>query len=132
FAGLLERQKGSYYRNVSVKVLSDATGVNILKELTQIRKMATDTDAVIVFFSGHAANAPYLQIKETLAAMPGRVAYFLNIALSENRADAMVNDLSAPENGVSVFVAVGNQSSFENTEWEITQPKTAPEFPIPR
>jgi len=132
FAGLLERQKGNYYRNVSAKVLSDTSGVNLLKELTQIRKMATDTDAVIVFFSGHAANAPYLQIKDTLAVMPGRVAYFLNIALSENRADAMVNDLSAPENGVSMFVAVGNQSSFEDTEWEITQPKTVPEFPIPR
>jgi WD40 repeat protein len=132
FIRLLERQKGKYYRNVFVKVLADTAGSDILVRLNQIRKMATDTDFIIVFFSGHAADAPYLQIREILAAMSGRTAYFLNIPYSENSTDAMANDLSAPENGVSVFVAVGNQPSFEDTGWEITQPKTAPDFPIPR
>ncbi len=70
---------------------------------------------------------PYYEIKKTLSSLPSKTLAFIDTCHSGNvmggrRAvadiNAVVNDLSAAENGVVVFASsTGKQYSLENAEW---------------
>jgi hypothetical protein len=74
---------------------------------------------------------PYFEVKKTLSSLPGKTIAFIDTCHSGNImgsgaqirrgvADitAVVNDLTAAENGVVVFASsTGRQFSLENSEW---------------
>ncbi len=73
-------------------------------------------------------GVPYAVIKDVASGLPGKVLFFIDTCHSGNvmgtrragPADiiAVVNDLSAAENGVVVFASsTGNQYSLENSAW---------------
>jgi len=73
-------------------------------------------------------GVPYAVIKDVVSGLPGKVLFFIDTCHSGNvmgtrrggMADinAVVNDLSAAENGVVVFASsTGNQYSLENPAW---------------
>ncbi|MDP2786558.1 MAG: caspase family protein [Pseudomonadota bacterium] len=70
---------------------------------------------------------PYFEVKKTLSSLPGKTLAFIDTCHSGNImgarrgvADitAVINDLTAAENGVVVFASsTGRQFSLENSEW---------------
>ena len=108
FAAAIARQKGGLYRDVSVKVLTDAQASkdNILDGLDWITKETTSKDVAMVFLAGHGVNDPngvyyflpmntdtenlrrtglaFPDIKNTVAALAGKTLVFVDTCHSGN------------------------------------------------
>jgi uncharacterized caspase-like protein len=108
FAGVMERQKGSLYRDVVTKVLTnqDATKDEILDGLDWITKETTSKDVAAVFVSGHGVNDPngqyyflpynadvqklkrtglsFSDVQSTVAALHGKTLFFVDTCHSGN------------------------------------------------
>ncbi len=153
FSNVLKTQENQLYRKVEVKLLTDAGAKrdDILDGLEWIRREMTARDVGVVFMAGHGINdndgvyyflpqdtdpdrlkrtgVIFTEIRNTMAALPGKVLFFVDTCHSGNvlgtgrRAlgtdlTAIVNELSSAENGVVVFAAsTGRQSSQESPEW---------------
>jgi uncharacterized caspase-like protein len=102
FAMALRRQHGSLYREVEVKLLTDATATkgNILDGLEWLEQQTTSKDVAAVFLSGHGVNdrngdyyflpvdvdterlkrtgAAFTDLKNTVTALPGKVLFFID------------------------------------------------------
>lgn len=151
FVKALQKQQGSLYREVVVKLLTNkqATKDEILDAFDWIRKETTSKDVAMVFLAGHGVNdqtgnyyflpvnanldkimrtcVPFSDIKNTVASIAGKALFFVDTCHSGNVmgarrgvADitAVVNELSATENGVVVFASsTGSQYSLESPEW---------------
>ena len=137
-AKTLETSSNALYRKVEVKLLTDkqATRRDILKGLTWLRTQMTQNDVAIVMFAGHGAKdsdgtfyllpvdvdtddllstgVPGDQIKNTLAAVPGKVIVLLDACHAgavdgkQQRAataltDDLVRDLVTDDFGVIVM-----------------------------
>jgi uncharacterized caspase-like protein len=153
FANAFQTQQDGLYRKVVVKLLTDekARRDDVLDGLEWIRREMTARDVGVVFLAGHGTNDSdgvyyylpqdvetdrlkrsgviFTEIKNTLAALPGKVLFFVDTCHSGNvlgtgrrgvRNDitAVVNELSSAENGVIVFAAsTGRQDAQESREW---------------
>ncbi|HOE43523.1 MAG TPA: caspase family protein, partial [Rhodoferax sp.] len=153
FANIFKLQEKLLYRKVEVKLLTDATARrdDILDGLEWIRRMMTARDVGVVFLAGHGVNdndgvyyylpqdtevdklkrsaVIFTEIKNTLAALPGKALFFIDTCHSGNvlgtgrrsigkDLTAVVNELSSAENGVIVFAAAtGRQEAQESSEW---------------
>ena len=108
FAAALRRQHGSLYREVEVKLLSDATATkgNILDGLEWLERQTTNKDVVAVFLSGHGVNdrngdyyflpvdvdterlkrtgVAFTDLKNTVTALPGKVLFFIDTCHAGN------------------------------------------------
>ena len=153
FANVFKLQEKQLYRKVDVKLLTDANAKrdDILDGLEWIRREMTSRDVGIVFMAGHGINDSdgvyyylpqdtdteklkrtgviFTEIKNTLAALPGKALFFVDTCHSgnvlgtgrrsvNNDLTAVVNELSSAENGVIVFAAsTGRQFAQESPEW---------------
>ena len=131
------------------KVLADATGEQLLDGLDWLRAEVTAKDVGVLFLAGHGVNdadgdyyflprdanterlrrtgVSYLEVKKTLAALPGKTLAFIDTCHAGNvmgarrgAADinAVVNDLTSAENGVVVFASsTGRQFALEQDAW---------------
>ncbi len=153
FARVFKLQENQLYRKVEVRLLTDAGAKrdDILDGLEWIRREMTARDVGVVFMAGHGVNDAdgvyyylpqdtdpdrlkrtgviFTEIKNTLAALPGKALFFVDTCHSGNvlgtgrRAiandlTAVVNELSSAENGVIVFAAsTGRQFAQESPEW---------------
>jgi WD40 repeat protein len=154
FAQIMARQKGLLYGDVVTKLLIDKNGtkIAILEGLEWIQRETTSKDVAMIFFAGHGVNdnagtffylpveadfdrlrstgVNYMEIKQTVAAVAGKVILFMdachsghvmgNVRRSASATDinGIVNELSSAENGVIVFTSsTGRQYSLENAEW---------------
>jgi len=153
FANVFKLQENQLYRKVEVKLLTDGNAKrdDILDGLEWIRREMTARDVGVVFMAGHGINdndgvyyylpqdtdtdklkrtgVIFTEIKNTLAALPGKALFFVDTCHSGNvlgtgrRAIAndltsVVNELSSAENGVIVFAAsTGRQFAQESPEW---------------
>jgi len=108
FTKALQGQKGRLYRDVTVKLLTDAraTKEDILDGLDWIRQQVTAKDVAMVFLAGHGVNDPdgryyYLpanadperlrrtgllfhEIRDTLNVLPGKTVLFVDTCHSGN------------------------------------------------
>lgn len=108
FADVWTRQKGTLYRDVIVKVLTDdkATKDEVLDGLDWIRKETTSKDVAVVLFAGHGVNdangvyyylpfnadldrllrtgVSFSDIKNTIAAIAGKTLFFIDTCHSGN------------------------------------------------
>lgn len=108
FVAALLRQKGLLYRDVEVKLLTDAAATRdeVVDGLEWIRKQVTAKDIGMVFLAGHGVtdadgNYYYLpvnadpeklkrtgvvfsEIKNTLAALPGKAVFFIDTCHAGN------------------------------------------------
>jgi hypothetical protein len=108
FAGAMEKQKGSLYREVSARVLTDekANKNEILDGLEWIQKETTAKDVAAIFFAGHGVNdstgvyyflptdtdveklkrsgVVFSDIKNTVSAIAGKVLTFIDTCHSGN------------------------------------------------
>ncbi|MDB5846846.1 MAG: peptidase caspase catalytic subunit p20 [Rhodoferax sp.] len=153
FAAAFQNQQQGLYRKVVVKLLKDETARrdDVLDGLEWIRREMTARDVGVVFLAGHGVNDSdgvyyylpqdvdterlkrsgviFTEIKNTLAALPGKVLFFVDTCHAGNvlgtgrrgvRNDitAIVNELSSAENGVVVFAAsTGRQEAQESSDW---------------
>ncbi len=153
FANVFKLQEKQLYRKVEVKLLTDANAKrdDILDGLEWIRREMTSRDVGVVFMAGHGINDSdgvyyylpqdtdtdrlkrtgviFTEIKNTLAALPGKALFFVDTCHSgnvlgtgrrsvNNDLTAVVNELSSAENGVIVFAAsTGRQFAQESAEW---------------
>jgi WD40 repeat protein len=153
FANVFRLQENRLYRKVEIKLLTDASAKrdDVLDGLEWIRRQMTSRDVGVVFMAGHGVNDSdgvyyylpqdgdvdklkrsaviFTEIKNTLAALPGKALFFIDTCHSGNvlgtarRAigndlTSVVNELSSAENGVIVFAAsTGRQFSLESREW---------------
>lgn len=135
FAAALQKQKGGLYRDLVVKVLTDAAATKeaILDGLEWIQKETTSKDVAMVFLSGHGANdpngiyyflpagfqrerfkstgVPFSDIKTTLQVLAGKVLFFVDTCHSGN-----VLGTARSRGGASVDIAglVNELTSAEN------------------
>lgn len=108
FIAAVSIQKGLLYRDVVVKVLTDAhaTKDEILDGLDWIRKETTSKDVAMVFFAGHGLNdqngvyyflpyntdlekllrtgVPFTDIKNTVQSLAGKTLFFIDTCHSGN------------------------------------------------
>lgn len=117
----MQRQKGGLYRDVVVKVLTDAqaTERGILDGLEWIERETTRKDVAIVFLAGHGVNdtkgayyvlpadaqteqlrqtaVPFWEIKNTVGALAGKTVVFVDTCHSGNVMGARggVGDITA-------------------------------------
>jgi len=108
FVAALLVQKGGLYRDVEIKLLTDAdaTKDNILDGLDWVQKQTTSKDVAVVFLSGHGLNdtngiyyylpvnftperiksrgLPFSDIKTTLEAIAGKALFFVDTCHSGN------------------------------------------------
>lgn len=108
FAAALQAQKGKLYREVEVKLLTDAqaTADAVVDGLDWLQKQVTQHDVGMVFLAGHGLNDPtqgytYLPVnadperlrrtgvpmdefRKTLAGLPGKAVFFLDTCHSGN------------------------------------------------
>ena len=153
FANVFKLQEKQLYRKVEVKLLTDANAKrdDILDGLEWIRREMTSRDVGVVFMAGHGitdsdgvydylpqdtdtdrlkrTGVIFTEIKNTLAALPGKALFFVDTCHSgnvlgtgrrsvNNDLTAVVNELSSAENGVIVFAAsTGRQFAQESPEW---------------
>ncbi|MDR1672450.1 MAG: caspase family protein [Bacteroidales bacterium] len=152
FTRIMSKQKGFLYGDVSVKLLTDGNGSkkNILEGLEWIQRETTSKDVAMIFFAGHGVTdntgtffympaeadmnrlrstcINYVEIKQTTAAIAGKVILFMDACHSGNVMGAtrrasidlkgVVNELASAENGVIVFTSsTGKQYSLENQSW---------------
>lgn len=130
FAAALLRQKGSLYRDVEVKLLTDAqaTADAVIDGLDWLQKQVTQHDVGMVFISGHGTNdttlgytylpvnadperlrrtgVPMDEFKKTLANLPGKALFFFDTCHSGNvlggsQSRALTNDVSGVINELS-------------------------------
>ena len=101
FAGAMNVQKGKLYRDVSVKVLTDAqaTRANVVDGLQWLKRSATQHDVAMIFMSSHGDNSSgqyyfipsdfdkarlestsvlFTYIKDAVASIPGKVIVFMD------------------------------------------------------
>lgn len=108
FAEVMKRQAGGLYREVEVKLLTDAkaTKDEILDGLEWLQKQVTGRDMGMMFLAGHGVNDPtgifyylpvntdpnrlkrtglvYTDIKNTLSALAGKAVFFVDACHSGN------------------------------------------------
>jgi uncharacterized caspase-like protein len=108
FAAELLKQKGSLYRDVTVKVITDsgATRVAVLEGLEWLQRQTTAKDVAVVFLAGHGVNDPngvyyylpidadtqqlkssaiiFTEIKNSLMALAGKALLFVDTCHSGN------------------------------------------------
>jgi len=150
FAAAMEAQKGGLYRDVQVKLLTDATKDQIEDGLDWLQHEVTSLDVGMIFLSGHGvddANSYYYflpanadlnrmkatglafsDLKSTVSSLAGKAVMFVDTCHSGDvlggrrgvaDVNALVNELSAAENGVVVFTAsTGRQYSLEDPKWQ--------------
>ena len=150
FVSTMLKQKGKMYKDISVKTLTDkeANTSNILDGLEWIQKETKPNDYAMIFMSGHGVNdslghyyflpsnfeqekfkrtgISYLEIKNTLNSISGKVIFFGDTCHSANvfrknysyDITSLLNELSDAENGIVVFTSsTKNQVSLENKSW---------------
>jgi len=150
FVKTMEKQEGKMYSDITVKTLLDkeANTSNILDGLEWIQNATKVNDYAMIFISGHGVNdalgnyyflpsnfdpnkfkstgVSYLEIKNTLNAIQGKVIFFgdtchsANVFGKGNPADItiLINELSDAENGIVVFTSsTKNQLSLEDKSW---------------
>ncbi len=125
FAAAMASQKGLLYRDVVVKVLTNAqaTKDEILDGLDWIRKETTSKDVAMVFFAGHGINdqngayyflpyntdlqrllrtgVPFTDIKTTVQSLAGKTLFFIDTCHSGNvLGDTKRRSLATDLNGV--------------------------------
>jgi WD40 repeat protein len=107
-AAALEMQKGGIYREVTAKVLTDASATkdDILDGLEWIQKETTSKDVALMYFSGHGLNdasnnyyylpveadldrlkrtgVPFSDITTTVSSISGKVLFFIDTCHSGN------------------------------------------------
>jgi WD40 repeat protein len=108
FAAALQRQQGSLYREVAVRLLTDAmaTKGNILDGLEWLERQTTSKDVATVFLAGHGVNdrngdyyflptdadterlkrtgVAFTDLKNTVTALPGKVLFFIDTCHAGN------------------------------------------------
>jgi len=108
FAAALRRQHGSLYREVEVRLLTDAAATkgNILDGLEWLERQATSRDVAAVFLAGHGVNdrngdyyflpmdadterlkrtgVAFTDLKNTVTALPGKVLLFIDTCHAGN------------------------------------------------
>jgi WD40 repeat protein len=108
FAQALEKQKGGLYRDVQVRLLTDAqaTRDDVMDGLDWIQKETTAKDVAMVFIAGHGVNDPtgnyyflpanvdtgklkrtgvvFSDIKNTLNSLAGKALFFMDTCHSGN------------------------------------------------
>lgn len=148
FINTMQRQKGKMYKDIFVKSLlnKEATTSNILDGLEWIQKETKANDYAMIFMSGHGVNdsignyyflphnfdpekfkstgVSYLEIKNTLTSIQGKVVFFgdtchsANVFGKGNDITILINELSDTENGIVVFTSsTKNQLSLEDKSW---------------
>ena len=152
FSDLMTLQKGMLYRDVVTKLIVDETATrdNILEGLEWIQSETTSKDVAMIFVAGHGLNdntghlyflpvdvnveklkrtgLPTEEISRTVAAIAGKVIYFMdtchsgNITVARRGGDMdltkVLNELSSAENGAVVFCSSsGRQYSLESDQW---------------
>lgn len=122
FAAALQRQRGKLYRDVEVRLLTDAqaTADSVIDGLDWLGRQVTQHDIGMVFIAGHGMNDPELgytylpvnadpdrlrrttvpmeEFRKTLSRLPGKAVFFFDTCHSGNvlgpRARNAVNDVS--------------------------------------
>lgn len=148
FINVMQKQKGKMYKDIFVKTLVDkeANTSNILDGLEWIQKETKVNDYAMIFMSGHGVNdslgnyfflphnfdsekfkstgVSYLEIKNTLTSIQGKVIFFgdtchsANVFGKGNDITILINELSDAENGIVVFTSsTKNQISLEDKSW---------------
>ncbi len=150
FVNTMQKQKGKMYSEITVKTLLDkeANTSNILDGLEWIQNVTKVNDYAMIYISGHGVNdalgnyyflpsnfdpdkfkstgVSYLEIKNTLNSIQGKVIFFGDTCHSANifgkgsPADitVLINELSDAENGIVVFTSsTKNQLSLEDKSW---------------
>ena len=108
FADIMKRQNGRLYRDVEVKLLTDAAATRdaILDGLEWLERSTTQHDVAMVFLSGHGDNdargtyyflpvgfdperlkrtaLEFSQIRETVQSLPGKVVVFVDTCHAGN------------------------------------------------
>ena len=108
FTNAMKAQKGTLYRDVEVKLLTDsaATRDEVVDALDWLRAQVTAKDVAMVFLAGHGINDPdgtyyylpvnadveklkrtgvvYSEIKNTLTSLPGKAIFFVDSCHSGN------------------------------------------------
>ena len=108
FVTALQAQKGKLYREVEVKLLTDAQATRdaVIDGLDWLQKQVTQHDVGMVFLAGHGLNdatqgytylpvnadpdglrrtgVPMDEFRKTLAALPGKAVFFLDTCHSGN------------------------------------------------
>jgi WD40 repeat protein len=108
FAAALRRQHGSLYREVEVRLLTDAAATkgNILDGLEWLERQTTSRDVAAVFLAGHGVNdrngdyyflpmdadterlkrtgVAFTDLKNTVTALPGKVLLFIDTCYAGN------------------------------------------------
>ena len=108
FVAALQRQKGRLYREVEVKLLTDAeaTADAVIDSLDWLQRQVTQHDVGMVFIAGHGTNDPDLgytflpvnadperlrrtgvpmdEFKRTLSRLPGKALFFFDTCHSGN------------------------------------------------
>jgi uncharacterized caspase-like protein len=108
FAAALQRQHGSLYREVEVKLLTDATATkgNILDGLEWLERQTTSKDVAAVFLAGHGVNdrngdyyflpvdvdterlkrtgVAFTDLKNTVTSLPGKMLFFIDTCHAGN------------------------------------------------
>lgn len=145
----LKGQGELLYREVLVKLLTDANSDDLLDGLDWLRNEVTSQDVAMLFLAGHGVNdsegdyyflprnantdrlrrtaIAYFDIKKTLSNLAGKTLAFIDTCHAGNimgkrrgvaDINAVINDLSAAENGVVVFASSsGKQYSLEDSKW---------------
>jgi uncharacterized caspase-like protein len=151
-ASTLQQVSASLFRQVQVRLLTDkhATRQGLLSGLTWLRREMTQADVAVIFYSGHGAKDEtgsfYLvpvdgdpadllatgvsgsQLKDALAAIPGRVLVLLDACHAgasggdrrkavEILTDDLIRDLVTDDYGVIVMCSsMGREYSRESAE----------------
>lgn len=106
FTTVIQQQNGGLYRDVEVKLLTNADKDSVLAGLEWLEKQVTAKDVAMLFMAGHGVNdrnneyyflpinadpeslkstaIPYYSIKTTITNLPGKVLYFLDTCHSGN------------------------------------------------
>lgn len=108
FAGVLKKQQGALYREVEVKLLTDAAATRdeVVDGLDWLQKQVTSKDIGMLFIAGHGVNdpngiyyflpanadperlkrtgVPFSDIKNTLASLAGKSLFFVDTCHSGN------------------------------------------------
>ena len=135
FVVTLQAQKGKLYREVEVKLLTDAqaTADAVIDGLEWLQRQVTQHDIGMVFLAGHGVNdanqgyiylpvnadpdrlrrtgVPMEEFKKTLAALPGKAVFFFDTCHSGN---ALGNSKSRSTLTHDVTAVVNELSDAEN------------------
>jgi len=128
FSDVLKKQQGSLYREVEVKLLTDAAATRdeVVDGLDWLQKQVTSKDIGMLFIAGHGVNdpngiyyflpanadpeklkrtgVPFSDIKNTLASLAGKSLFFVDTCHSGNVMGgrrAVANDITGALNDLS-------------------------------